>query len=219
MKITKFQILILICIILLGSGCFFVVMKNNQHDSFEDILSRYSEENIAGSLMADLTHDGNDELLVISQKAISPDATSPEVMETTLEIYAMMDGNPVVIYKDLAADNHPGYRWYYLTVVDHKNYILQYTPEIWNGIGNFHFEVFSFNQEGQKEILEKQEVPYDSIHTSEDDMQDLSIKMENFKTIYEKWKANSIPLITIGSDMLTGDNDYYVLEEKVILNK
>ena len=31
-----------------------------------------------------------------------------------------------------------------LTVVDHKNYILQYTPEIWNGIGNYHFEIFSF---------------------------------------------------------------------------
>ena len=68
------------------------------------------------------------------------------------------------------------WRWYYLTVVDHKNYILQYTPEIWNGIGNYHFEIFSFNQKGQKEILETQELPYDSIHTSEDNKQDLLIK-------------------------------------------
>lgn len=132
----------------------------------------------------------------------------------SIEIYAIIDGNPIVIYKDHASDNHAGWRWYYLTVVDHKNYILQYTPEIWNGIGNYHFEIFSFNQKGQKEILETQELPYDSIHTSEDNKQDLLIKTQNFKAIYEKWQTNSIPLITIGSDPLTGDNDNYVLEKK-----
>ena len=44
--------------------------------------------------------------------------------------------------------------------------------------------------------------------------QDLLIKTQNFKAIYEKWQTNSIPLITIGSDPLTGDNDNYVLEKK-----
>lgn len=204
MKKTKFEILIFICMILLGLGCFLIATKNNQYNFFDDILSRYPEENIAGTLMVDLTHDGNDELLVISQDAL----------EITLEIYAIIDGNPIVIYKDHASDNHAGWRWYYLTVVDHKNYILQYTPEIWNGIGNYHFEIFSFNQMGQKEILETQELPYDSIHTSEDNKQDLLIKTQNFKAIYEKWQTNSIPLITIGSDPLTGDNDNYVLEKK-----
>ena len=50
--------------------------------------------------------------------------------------------------------------------------------------------------------------------TSEDNKQDLLIKTQNFKAIYEKWQTNSIPLITIGSDPLTGDNDNYVLEKK-----
>lgn len=204
MKKTKLKILISICIVLLGLGCFLIVTKNNHHDFFKDILSRYSEENIAGSLMVDLTHDGNDELLVISQDAL----------EITLEIYAIIDDNPIVIYKDSASDNHAGWRWYYLTVVDRKNYILQYTPEIWNGIGNYYFEIFSFNQKGQKEILETQELPYDPIHTSEDNKQDLLNKTQNFKANYEKWKTNSTPLITIGSDPLTGDNDNYVLEKK-----
>ena len=204
MKKTKFEILIFICMILFGLGCFLIATKNNQYNFFEDILSRYPEENIAGTLMVDLTHDGNDELLVISQDAL----------EITVEIYAIIDSNPIVIYKDHASDNHAGWRWYYLTVVDHKNYILQYTPEIWNGIGNYHFEIFSFNQKGQKEIFETQELPYDSIHTSEDNKQDLLIKTQNFKAIYEKWQTNSIPLITIGSDPLTGDNDNYVLEKK-----
>ena len=67
MKKTKFEILIFICMILLGLGCFLIATKNNQYNFFEDILSRYPEENIAGTLMVDLTHDGNDELLVISQ--------------------------------------------------------------------------------------------------------------------------------------------------------
>ena len=141
--------------ILLGLGCFLIATKNNQYNFFEDILSRYPEENIAGTLMVDLTHDGNDELLVISQDAL----------EITVEIYAIIDSNPIVIYKDHASDNHAGWRWYYLTVVDHKK-------------------------------------------------QDLLIKTQNFKAIYEKWQTNSIPLITIGSDPLTGDNDNYVLEKK-----
>ena len=67
MKKTKFEILIFICMILLRLGCFLIATKNNQYNFFEDILSRYPEENIAGTLMVDLTHDGNDELLVISQ--------------------------------------------------------------------------------------------------------------------------------------------------------
>lgn len=159
MKKTKFEILIFICMILFGLGCFLIATKNNQYNFFEDILSRYPEENIAGTLMVDLTHDGNDELLVISQDAL----------EITVEIYAIIDSN---------------------------------------------LEIFSFNQKGQKEILETEELPYDSIHTSEDNKQDLLIKTQNFKAIYEKWQTNSIPLITIGSDPLTGDNDNYVLEKK-----
>lgn len=51
MKKTKFEILIFICMILLGLGCFLIATKNNQYNFFEDILSRYPEENIAGTLM------------------------------------------------------------------------------------------------------------------------------------------------------------------------
>lgn len=47
MKKTKFEILIFICMILLGLGCFLIATKNNQYNFFEDILSRYPEENIA----------------------------------------------------------------------------------------------------------------------------------------------------------------------------
>lgn len=131
-----------------------------------------------------------------------------------------MKGMPVVIiisviYKDSASDNHAGWRWYYLTVVDDKDYILQYTPEIWNGIGNYHLEVFSFDQKGQKEILETQKLPYDSIHISEDKKLDLLNKTENFKVIYEKWLACSTPLITIGSDPFTGHSVNYILKEKL----
>ena len=54
MKKTKFEILIFICMILLGLGCFLIATKNNQYNFFEDILSRYPEENIAGTLMVDL---------------------------------------------------------------------------------------------------------------------------------------------------------------------
>ena len=39
--------------ILLGLGCFLIATKNNQYNFFEDILSRYPEENIAGTLMVD----------------------------------------------------------------------------------------------------------------------------------------------------------------------
>ena len=46
MKKTKFEILIFICMILLGLGCFLIATKNNQYNFFEDILSRYPEENI-----------------------------------------------------------------------------------------------------------------------------------------------------------------------------
>ena len=158
MKRTKFKLPIFISILLLGLGCFFVGRKNGYRDLFKDILSRYPEGNIAVTLIVDLTHNGNDDLLVISQDAL----------EITLEVYTITDGKPVVIYKDSASDNHAGWRWYYLTVVDDKDYILQYTPEIWNGIGNYHLEVFSFDQKGQKEILETHKLPYDSIHIFED---------------------------------------------------
>lgn len=205
MKKTKFKLPIFISILLLGLGCFFVGRKNGHCDFFKDILSRYPEENIAVNLIVDLTHDGNDDLLVISQDAL----------EITLEIYTITDGKPVVIYKDSASDNHAGWRWYYLTVVDDKDYILQYTPEIWNGIGNYHLEVFSFDQKGQKEILETQKLPYDSIHISEDKKLDLLNKTENFKVIYEKWLACSTPLITIGSDPFTGHSVNYILKEKL----
>lgn len=96
MKKTKFKLPIFISILLLGLGCLFVGRKNGQRDYFKDILSRYPEENIAVTLIVDLTHDGNDDLLVISQDAL----------EITLEVYTIIDGKPIVIYKDSASDNH-----------------------------------------------------------------------------------------------------------------
>ena len=101
MKKTKFEILIFICMILLGLGCFLIATKNNQYNFFEDILSRYPEENIAGTLMVDLTHDGNDELLVISQDAL----------EITLEIYAIIG---IIQYCFFS----PGHNYHYHRLAD-----------------------------------------------------------------------------------------------------
>ena len=201
MKKKKSYVFLILFLIVVGY--LFASRKENEEDIWQSVLEQYSE-NLVGSKQVDLTHDGKDDLVVVSKYG----------EEIRLEVYTMVEDTPTLIYQDCAADNHAGWRWYYLTTAqDHQNYILQYIPEIWNGIGTYRFEVLSFDETGEKKILETQELSYDSLHVSEEEAAVLAENLEDFKAAYKKWQESSTPLVVLGDDPLTGETFDAVLEE------
>ena len=73
--------------------------------------------------------------------------------------------------------------------------------------------MLSFDETGEKKILETQELSYDSLHVSEEEAAVLAENLEDFKAAYKKWQESSTPLVVLGDDPLTGETFDAVLEE------
>lgn len=162
---------------------------------------------LASTILSDLTHDGRDELILISKTPY----------EVNFRVYSIMDEVPTMIYEDSASDNHAGWKWYYLYTVDNQEYLLQYIPEIWNGMGTCHLDIFSFHANNKEELF-SQDMPYDAAHISEQAQVELKKQMDDFKENLQGYQKSSIPLITIGSDALTGKEYDYIIQRNDLDN-
>lgn len=186
-----------------GIICFTKIREKNA----EILKSVYSseDEEIVSTLLVDLTHDRKDDLVLISKNTIDG---------YHLKIYSVINQKPILIYEDFITNNHAGWRWYYIYTNNNKKYLMQYIPEIWNGIGEYRLEIFSLDiKMSRKGTIISEAVAYDSVHNPYSEMEN---ELVQFKKELENYRLNSVPLITIGYDDLTEQNYEYIIETEVL---
>lgn len=173
--------------------------------SFSDFLYEHYQEDGVHSLLVDLTHDGEDDLLVFSTREMkdADGQTSPST-ETVMELYTRVGDDIVSIYSDTANDVvTSGYRWYYLYEEDDWQYLVQYSPVMSNGMASYHYRIFSLTADGTIQTLREEQADYDSIHTDEE------VKSVQYDQVQELIQASieyrEIPLIELGDDVLAGE--------------
>lgn len=152
--------------------------------SFSDFLYENYQDEGVHSLLVDLTHDGEDDLLVISTREMqNADGQTSHATETVMELYTRVGDDIVSIYSDVANDvAASAYRWYYLYEEDDWQYLVQYSPVVNNGKASYHYLVFSLAADGTIQILREEQDDYDSMEYRE------------------------IPLIELGDDILAGED-------------
>lgn len=177
--------------------------------SYSDFLYENYKGEQVNSILADLTHDGEDDLLVISTHESDSEQNgmpSEYSKETIIDVYTRSNGEIINIYSDSAnSEVHPGYRWYYLYVEENRPYLVQYSPDFWSGIATYRYQVFSFDSKGEKIMLAEEQADYDSTHSDEaakrnqaDGLQQLIERAQPYR---------QIPLIELGEDILVNDPD------------
>lgn len=186
--------------LLAGGG---IYLAGSREKNAEILQSAYSLEDgeIVGTLLADLTHDGKDDLVLISRDTVD---------EYDLHIYSVIDQKPSLIYEDSISDHHAGWRWYYIYAKEDQIYLMQYIPEIWNGFGGYRLEIFFLDTvKNRKNMLVSDAVMYDPVHKPDSGIED---ELARFQRKYEDYQRDSIPLITIGYDNLTDKRYEYTIQ-------
>lgn len=180
----------------------------SQSVSFSDFLYEHYQEGTTASVLVDLTHDGEDDLLVIHTKSESETPDFAE--ETSIEVFTRIEGNITSIFSDIATlAVHPGYRWYYLFTEDSRHYLVQYSPDLWNGIGTYHYRVFFLKQDGSIEVVREEEADYDSRNTwDEESQEEQDLQYNKVQALIDNANQyKEIPLIELGEDLLASEDD------------
>ncbi len=111
------------------------VQKDTEHDS----------KSTKASFAADLNHDGKQETLMIQAKSVN------EVDMTVTE-------NDEVLYENKAYINASLGEQYYLVSQDGNDYIMEYGPLVDHDAVAISYEVFSLDENGNKQTLDSDEI-------------------------------------------------------------
>lgn len=91
----------------------------------------------SASWYADLDHDGEDERLVFDWGYMEPGSFG---------IFAVLNTQGEVVYVDTPATAHVGFVNYYLCQWNGRDYLLQYQPGIWTGMGDYGYALLELNE-------------------------------------------------------------------------
>lgn len=114
------------------------------------------------SVRADVTGDGVEDEIRINW---SPKVLMPETEEevNVVEVISGATGRVVYTmgnYEDINLA-HPGYNSLYLYHSEGKDYLLNWNPAMYQGKAVYKYEIFTVNESGQKNVVEKEEYSFD----------------------------------------------------------
>lgn len=100
------------------------------------------------------------------QPDLNRDGEPEELLLLTTEdglMYALwVTQEDEILWTGEAATAHTGWAAYFLCTVDGQDYILEYAPEMWQGLCDYSYRVYSLDQNGQSVILAENAVSFDT---------------------------------------------------------
>ena len=124
--------------------------------------TEHNSKSTKASFSTDLNHDGKQENLMIQAKS-------------TNEVDLTVTENDEVLYEDKAYINKSLGEQYYLVSQDGNDYIMKYGPLVDHDAATISYEVFSLDENGNKQTLDSDEIEVSLFEVSQMDK--------------ERWKA------------------------------
>ena len=140
---------------------------------------------------ADLTHNGQTERIVFDFGHFHMASTG---------VMAVLDGQGKVLYSDEAGAAHTGWRTWYLCRWEGQDYLLEYSPYSGTGGHFYHYELFSFDEAGEKAVLDSGSIEWQDIQEP-DFMMDIPAMVEFAETVNAYIEASYL-LVSTDPDML-----------------
>lgn len=233
--------------------------KSADLEAYREFMKNTYTTGLNSTLLADLTGDGRDDLIVVSSLVLDengnplnessekakelrkrdkeygkmnwqtirntvteyPQASPyPNIGYTgfhtsiVIRVYTRDEesGSITCLYEDDAAYPHAGHNWLYLYEEDGRDYLLKYSPSMWQGMGGYDYKIFSLLESGQEQVLRAEEEVYGTVDVEDDDKRKLWDKMGLFIRQVDQYRSKSIPLVEIGSDYF--DAEYDSMQER-----
>lgn len=115
----------------------------------EDGLHNYPDT----TFYADLNRDGEDELIIVDESVEWEDAQG----QADIAVYKQ-DGT--LLFRDYMNYPHMGWNNYFLYEKDGKEYLLEFMPSMYQGVANYSWKLYEFNEKNQLVIAEENKVDF-----------------------------------------------------------
>lgn len=163
------------------------------------------------SVRADVTGDGVEDEIRInwSPKVLMPE-TEREV--NVAEVISGVSGRVVYSLKNYEDINlaHPGYNSLYLYHGEGKDYLLNWNPAMYQGKAVYKYEIFTVNELGQKNVMEKEEYSFDVNTMKKSDIQEYKKFIEK---VNKRLGKSDVLISTLNGTLMTykDSQDHHLL--------
>lgn len=153
------------------------------------------------SVRADVTGDGVEDEIRINR---SPKVLMPETegKVNVVEVISGATGRVVYFmgnYKDINLA-HPGYNSLYLYHEEGKDYLLNWNPAMYQGKAVYKYEIFTVNELGQKNVMEKGEYSFDVNTMKKSDIQEYKKFIEK---VNKRLGKSDVLISTLNGTLIT----------------
>lgn len=137
-RVPSFILALLFCVSI--AGCQKPNASAEVPPDLVDITSGAKEEEIIITY-SDLTHDGNEEKVMIDISQLKEKQTA---------ILKVLDEKDNIIWEESAGTAHAGWNSIYLYTLNGEDYLLRYNPYIVQGIADYKYELFYLDENGSE---------------------------------------------------------------------
>lgn len=169
-------------------------------DSFH-VTSDNGTEMKVFTVKADVTGDGIEDEININW---SDEVVAPET-EEQVQVVGVISGatkNDVYVmgnYEDINL-THPGYNSLYLYHGEGQDSLLNWMPVMYQGNAVYRYEIFTVDESGKKDILEKEEFSFDLDNMKKEQVQ----KYKDFiEKVNRKLKKSDVLISTLNGNLVT----------------
>ena len=147
----------------------------------------------------DFNHNGVMETLILEGNA--------ETMEKSSFWGLKVREGEEVIWLDTAATSHAGWNNLFALKLDGKDYLLRYHPSMWQGVADYHYRVFSLNEDGEESVCLENRVKFDTNFQSPFHQGFDSVEVAGFlEEIHGYLEQSALLLSTEGGVFRSGDS-------------
>jgi hypothetical protein len=174
---------------------------------YGEFLAGKQNEASSNVFLADLTHDGVDEMIVVSFFALDgktplPCHDGPAAMtgfgEASVTVYTLDEKENVQkLDRQSAASAHAGWLQLYLVKVDGSDYLFRYAPDMFQGYGEYSADVYALDGKGHAVTLFHKELSFTPDQMAQQAIQD---EIKAFEQACQPYFTNALPLIVVFDD-------------------
>ena len=139
-----------------AEGQFESKLKIRDAEVFREMILSYCKNGINNypdtTFYADLNRDGTDELIIV-------DTTDPWDTQGQADI-AVYKQDGTLLYSTYLNAAHAGWNNYFLYEKDGKDYLMEFMPSMYQGVANYSWKLYEFDEKNQLVIAEENKVDF-----------------------------------------------------------
>lgn len=186
-------------------------ISNLRYTSYADMAidtyKNYYAENYVNRkvniFLRDLTHDGIKEMITVELLNNEGEqlTSNDDIGQLLVSVFTSNEKSITKIYELSTGRSHACWNWLYLYKENGKDYLLQYNPTMYQGVGTYQYDIFYLDNSGQQVTLKKEDFNFTIQSETLDKSQEKEYKL--WQRNADSYRKKSLPLVEIGNEYFT----------------